>query len=300
MIEGLVSIVTPCYNGEKYLEKYFKSLYMQTYSKIEIIIVDDESTDKTKEIILFYQKKLQERDICVKYVWQKHAGQAAAINSAMPYVEGEFFVWCDCDDYFETDAIEVMNKFLHQHKEYQFVRSNVCYCTKNRGTIESLIKKPKYSEKADVFTDYLLEKDSYIWIGAYMARMTFWKSCIPVGGIYEGKSGQNFQILLPMAYYGKCGYIDKVTYNYMIHENSHSHNLKGTKQIIARFDEHRNTINQVLSTLEMDQKQLVYYHKLLDEKYRRIKIRCRINHLVLFIIGETGYKMLKRLLKKTN
>ena len=59
-MKGLVSIVSPCYNGESYLDRYFKAILKQTYRPLELILVNDGSTDKSEEIILSYKEQLEE------------------------------------------------------------------------------------------------------------------------------------------------------------------------------------------------------------------------------------------------
>ena len=80
MDKPLVSIITPCYNGETFLHRYFESILAQTYPNLELIFVNDGSTDKTEEIAMSYQKKLCEKGIRYIYLEQENAGQAAALN----------------------------------------------------------------------------------------------------------------------------------------------------------------------------------------------------------------------------
>lgn len=60
MTHALVSIITPCYNGEKYLDNYFQSILAQTYRPLELIFINDGSTDQTEEIALSYRTKLMD------------------------------------------------------------------------------------------------------------------------------------------------------------------------------------------------------------------------------------------------
>ena len=65
MEEGLVSIITPCFNGERYVEEFFNSILNQTYPKIEVIFVNDGSTDGTGKIAKKYEKNLKKKDIII-------------------------------------------------------------------------------------------------------------------------------------------------------------------------------------------------------------------------------------------
>ena len=70
---GLVSVVTPCYNGESFLDRYFESILAQTYRSIEVVLVDDGSTDATYSLALSYKEKLEAQAAEMKAVREKNA-----------------------------------------------------------------------------------------------------------------------------------------------------------------------------------------------------------------------------------
>ena len=73
----LVSIITPCYNVEKTIKKYLESILNQTYKNLELIFIDDGSTDETEKIIKEYINEFEQNKIKVKYVYQENAGFSA-------------------------------------------------------------------------------------------------------------------------------------------------------------------------------------------------------------------------------
>lgn len=100
-----VSIIVPVYNVEKYLAKCLDSLIGQTLNNIEIILVDDCSTDESEAIILEYQKK----DARVVYLKQKeNQGQGLARNYAIKEAKGEYILFVDSDDFIALTAVEVL------------------------------------------------------------------------------------------------------------------------------------------------------------------------------------------------
>ena len=81
-MKPLVSIISPCYNGEKYLHRFLRSVLHQTYERIELILIDDGSEDGSRDIILSYQKQFEEKGYLFHYIYQKNSGQAAEIGRA--------------------------------------------------------------------------------------------------------------------------------------------------------------------------------------------------------------------------
>ena len=100
----LVSIVIPVYNAEKYLNECLESIINQTYKELEIIVVDDGSTDKSLEIIREYERN----DSRVVVISGKNNGVSYARNKGLDYVRGTKIVFFDSDDIMEKDAIEKM------------------------------------------------------------------------------------------------------------------------------------------------------------------------------------------------
>lgn len=100
----LVSIIIPVYNTERHLEKCLDSIRSQTYSALEILLIDDGSKDTSGIICDQYS----EADSRIKVYHVNNVGQSAARNIALQYVKGEYVAFCDSDDYIELDMIEKM------------------------------------------------------------------------------------------------------------------------------------------------------------------------------------------------
>lgn len=102
MNHPLVSVIVPIYNVEEYLEKCLESIVSQTYSNLEIILVNDGSTDKSESIIQLFLLK----DKRVNYIYQKNAGPSVARNRGMKEATGEFICFIDADDFISQEYIE--------------------------------------------------------------------------------------------------------------------------------------------------------------------------------------------------
>ena len=97
-----VAVIIPAYNAERYIAETIDSVIAQTYSDWEMIVVDDGSTDNTKNIVNEYVKQ----DSRIKYIYQENASQAVARNTGIKYSNGEFIAFLDADDIWMPDKIE--------------------------------------------------------------------------------------------------------------------------------------------------------------------------------------------------
>ena len=97
-----VSVILPCYNGEKNLKQCINSVRNQTLKEIDIICVDDGSTDSTVDIL----KELQKEDPRIVLIQQKNAGAGAARNVGLDRATGKYLSFLDADDFFEPDMLE--------------------------------------------------------------------------------------------------------------------------------------------------------------------------------------------------
>src|SRR5690625_1048731 len=102
----LVSIIIPVYNKEEYLEDCLESVINQSYEKIEIIIINDGSTDGSESII----KKWKNKDNRIKYMSQNNQGVAIARNNGIKVSKGDYIYFIDADDYLSLNAIETLYK----------------------------------------------------------------------------------------------------------------------------------------------------------------------------------------------
>lgn len=116
-IKGLVSVITPVYNTEKYIEETINSVLNQTYQKFECILVDDCSSDKSAEII----KKIAEKDSRVKYFKnEKNSGAAVSRNRALKEAKGQYVAFLDADDIWLPNKLK-RELSLMKHKNAFFV-----------------------------------------------------------------------------------------------------------------------------------------------------------------------------------
>lgn len=105
----LVSIITPAYNAGQHIEETIKSVLKQTYKNWEMLIVDDGSTDNTKEVVARYLS-----DSRIKYYLQENGKQGKARNNAMGRAKGEYLAFLDADDLWVSNKLELQVKLIEE------------------------------------------------------------------------------------------------------------------------------------------------------------------------------------------
>ena len=136
-MNSLVSVIVPVYNVEKYLDKCIKSILNQKYRNIEIILVDDGSTDSSGSICDSYAKK----DDRIKVIHKKNGGLSSARNTGIDEAKGEYIGFVDSDDYIDEDMYETMVKKLIDNN------SDIVICSKVIEYSNGKILKNNYKEK---------------------------------------------------------------------------------------------------------------------------------------------------------
>jgi glycosyltransferase involved in cell wall biosynthesis len=113
MTGPLISVIIPVYNGERYLAEAIESVLAQTYRPIEVIVVDDGSTDGSARVAQQWAE--------VRYHSQPHSGAAAARNYGVQLAQGDLFAFLDADDLWVQDKLERQVVTLREHPELDMV-----------------------------------------------------------------------------------------------------------------------------------------------------------------------------------
>lgn len=280
----LISVLTPSYNSAKFLPRLLDSVLMQDYSNVEMIVVDDGSTDETQNAVNGYVDKFKNRGFALKYIYQPNSGQSAAINAGLKVIEGKYLVWPDSDDFYASaDALSRL-VFILENNHVGMVRCQIQYLSED-GLIPIPFYASVYKEDSveDLFEDCLFCQNGF-WYqpGDYMIRVSDLDKCIPNRNIYvEKRAGQNWQLMLPLLYKRDCYTISDKLYNVVSRNSSHSHSAfssyqKGIEMINVYERTIVSTLQSMLNMAEHDKKK---YMRKVQLKYLRQRYDFSIDNL---------------------
>ncbi|OUO49628.1 hypothetical protein B5F76_13485 [Desulfovibrio sp. An276] len=256
----LISLITPCYNGGGYIKPYIEGILSQTYSNVQYIFINDGSIDNTESIILSYKNKIIEKGW--EFIYIKHEsnlGQSAAINHALVKVKGKYFSQIDSDDIIYPDFLERYCDFLETHNEYKFCYAKIAIANEDSPYSPNRIQFREIDKSNNSLFEDLIKNNNIPPYPFYMIHTESFLSVVKLP-VYENRGGQNWQILLPMAYHYQCGFIDKVLATYIIRSNSHS---RENKNILDRHNSLKRILYNTISRINMPDGEKHYYYDMI-------------------------------------
>lgn len=213
----LISIIVPLYNTSKYLEKCLNSIKNQTYKNIEIIIVDDGSTDSSLQLA----KKIALEDKRMKVYHKKNGGLSSARNYGIQNAQGKYISFVDSDDYIASNMIEILYKNLIRNS----ADISICgwYLDSNRGIRPCDFKTKCVTLNNIEATNMLLNHVSF---DNFACNKLFLKDLFNEILFPEGKILEDLLTIYKLIYNSKKIVVDSTPlYYYVLHENSITSNL---------------------------------------------------------------------------
>ena len=244
--EELVSVIINCRNSEKFLKESINSVVNQTFKNLEIIIVDNNSTDNTKNIIDSYKDKR------IKYFYTKsYLSLGAARNVALEKSNGKFIAFIDSDDIWEKNKI--LNTIRKFREGIGLVYGDVKYFNETRS-YRLYSHRKIYTGKCfnDLLCDYNLCMSSCMVSNTIIRKykIKFDKDL---------KVCEDLDFFLKIAHVSELDFVDKVDTNYRIHNNNLS-----SQHLDLFYEEYIITVNNLIDFFNLDKNQFI---KPLDYNY---------------------------------
>ena len=169
-LSSLISIIIPVYNCEKYIDDAIESILSQDYSQLEIIVVDDGSTDNSAKIIKSYNNPK------IKYLYQENLGPAAARNKGIKFASGDFIAFLDADDLWpENKLIQQLKEFMN-NDELNISMGKIKYVELPDATRNNrMLLDPDDTFKYVNLGAGLFKKDVFDKVGYFDEKFMFWE-----------------------------------------------------------------------------------------------------------------------------
>lgn len=205
-MEDLVSIITPTYNCGKYISETIESVINQSYKNWEMIIIDDCSTDNTKDVVEKYKKNYS--NIIYK-VLDNNSGAAIARNTALKMAKGKYIAFLDSDDLWDSGKLEKQINFMKKNN-YYFTYTNYEEIDENSNTLKKLVTGPKKINKAGMY--------NYCWPGCLTVMYDSEK--VGLVQIENLKKNNDYAIWLKVIRKANCYLLNENLAKYRIREGS--------------------------------------------------------------------------------
>lgn len=268
---ALVSIITPCYNGERYLDKYFNSILAQTYPAIELIFINDGSSDRTEEIALEYGERLKEKGYQFTYIYQDNAGQSAAINQGLKVFKGDFLNWTDSDNFLPNNSVEKRVQFLKDDPQLGIVIGRTEVIDDKEYKRVGLIRETGFGRVTPklLAEDFLKGEISCSCCCSTMVRSSMFLDSMPDPPQIEAprEIGQNAQLFLPMMFKYPVKYVPDILGLYVVHSDSHSRQSKSFEQMIHIRDISTQTFYSIADRLRIGDDELLLWFRSIIAEY---------------------------------
>lgn len=238
----LVSVIIDNYNYARFLGQAIESVLEQTYSNFEVIVVDDGSTDHSREVMESYGDR-------ITAVFQSNAGQGEAFNNGIAHSQGQIICFLDADDYFHSHKLAKVVETFQNHPEWVQI-SHKCIAVNEEGRPINFGSSVRNFDQGDV-RSRLLKVGKYQWmrVSGRAYRREVLEKILPIA---SGKvDSADAYLLVTAPFYGKVGGINDALMFYRIHgKNRHArtadlHHLIRGRELIASY------INQAVTKLRI-------------------------------------------------
>lgn len=248
---GLVSVIIPTFNSAQYLLQAINSALSQSYAKVEIVVVNDGSTDNTKEVITPYQDK-------ILYFYKENGGPGSARNYGIERSNGEYIAFLDADDYWLPEKLKFQISYFKKHRNYALIHSNTLILEEDKELYPRYIHKQPLT--GNIYKQLFLH-NCINNLTVILKRECFDK----VGGFDEDKTLiglEDYDLWLRIAMQYEIGYVDEIVSVYRIHQKNITSESKAIKSQIFLLDKFKNADSEnkkLPARIFIEKKKLVYF-----------------------------------------
>lgn len=215
-----VSVIVPVYNSSAYLKRCLDAIVSQTYANLEIVLVNDGSSDNSLEIMNEYAKK----DSRIRVFDKENGGSSSARNLGIKEATGEYVCFCDSDDYYEPDIIEKLSSVFDEYEDAKIAQC-MAVCRNEDGTLFSGPLKGSGKIVAETKVEYLRELLLHLGDSSFCTKMIK-ADMMKKYPFSEGRLNEDFELLVKMTDSFDKIYTYEVTgYNIILRFGSNTRNV---------------------------------------------------------------------------
>ncbi|MBR6979889.1 MAG: glycosyltransferase family 2 protein [Prevotella sp.] len=257
---GLVSLVTPGWNGKAFVHRLLDSIITQTYRPIQYIYVDDGSTDGTSDIVKGYEGIFKEAGIDFLYIHQENSGMCQALMNGFQYVKGAYLSNPEYDDILFPESVERRVQYLKSHPDCAVVVADAWVVPENHLDERKRLISHKNPNRFDRNHFYQSLMSNTIFNAAcYMVRMERFDETHPNRQIIPYPYGSNQQILLPLYYRWNRGFIDEPLSLFVTRPSSLSKLKKSLKEEADYDLNYKELLFSVIDGIDMPEEDKSLY-----------------------------------------
>lgn len=238
----MVSVIIPTYNCATYITEAIDSALAQTYKDYEIVVVDDGSTDNTREVLGKYIE-----NGLINYIYQSNQGVVAARNATLRAARGEYVAFLDADDMWEPNKLELQMRFLAERPDVALLHGNIRIvdADKNKTVFESLPISKRHK------SDHIFEE---LYLGNFINTSTvvIKRECLDKVGHFDTslRQAEDYDLWMRLAAEFKCGFQDVVMGTYRVHgTNTSKNNIQVTEHDLKVLNKMKSLYPTLVSSI---------------------------------------------------
>lgn len=250
--KGLVSLVTPGWNGIHFVHRLLDSILEQTYRPLQYIYVDDGSSDGSSELVLGYKDRFLKAGIDFTFIRQENKGLCGALMTGFQYVKGEFLSNPEYDDFLFPASVEKRVAYLNSHPDCAVVVADAWVvnedCVEDRSALISQ-KNPNRFDRNHFYQ--CLMSNTIFNAACYMVRVDKFDQTHKDRKLIPYALGSNQQILLPLYYHWNRGFIDEPLSVYVSRRDSLSKKNNSFSDVVKQDLAYQGLLLSILDDIDM-------------------------------------------------
>lgn len=241
------------------------TLLSQTNNSFDVIVCNDGSTDGTTRVVNSFVSRFQEKGVSLLLLDKDNGGVSSAINKMLPLIHTDYFVPCDCDDWYDLNVVEQFYNLLDGIKSFSLASMSVRFYYEN-GEIKRTASFTTNDTKSPLFNRFVYADKIPCYSGIFIYNFKDFLEYNGTNQIFESRYGQNWQLILPMVRNTNIVLLKNCFYNVLSRKNSLSHKTTSFSDEYNRLVGYCDILSNVLTKLgaeDIRDERIRFYNRLI-------------------------------------